>query len=139
LEISFQVMKLRVSENREKVAELAQEIAKLDNDILSVDIVDEPGHLVAGYSKVEGAQGGRSASKEVWQSVSFQQALFFSGKREVSGEEVVVIDKNEYEILLRSPEQGIIVVAIATNLAKTVAEILTTVERIRKLMESLSN
>ena len=139
MEISFQVMKLRVSENREKAAELAQEIAKLDNDILSVDIVDEPGHLVAGYSKVEGAQGGRSASKEVWQSVSFQQALFFSGKREVSGEEVVVIDKNEYEILLRSPEQGIIVVAIATNLAKTVAEILTTVERIRKLMESLSN
>lgn len=49
-----------------------------------------------------------------------------------------MIEKNEYQILLRAPEQGIIVIATAVNMKKSIAEILEIVEGIRKLIDSLS-
>lgn len=129
---------MKENEKTKKASELAKEIAKLDSDILSVEIIDEPGQIVAGYSKV-GGQEEKSSLKDVWRSVSFQQALFFSSKREASSEEVVVIDKNEYTILLRAPEAGIMVMATAVNLTKSVGDILKLVEAIRRLVDSFSN
>jgi len=124
------------SEKVKKAAGLAEEIARLDSDLLSVDVIDEPGHLLGDYIR-DGHEGERTPSKEVWQSASFQQALFFSGKHEASTEEVVVIEKNEYQILLRAPEQGIIVIATAVNMSKSIADVLTIVERIRKIINSV--
>ncbi len=129
-------MNQKISETPEKAMDLANQIMGLDNDILSVEIVDEPGHSIGSCIREE-YKRVRTASSDVWRSISFQQALFFSGRREASSEEIVVIDKNEYQLLLRSPEQGITVVAVANDVNKSVADILALVEGIRNLIDRI--
>lgn len=131
-------MKQKVGENPDMAKELAREISKLDSDILSVEIIDEPGHLTGswirdGYSRI------RSNAEEVWHTAPFQQALFFSGKREASNEEVLVVEENEYKLLLRSPEQGAIVLVVLGNFRRSIEEILKLVQNIRNTIDSISN
>lgn len=72
-------MNWKESEKTKRAAELAKQITALDGDLLSVEIIDEPGHLIGDYVQ-DGHKPLRTASKEAWQTASFQQALFFFRK-----------------------------------------------------------
>ncbi len=94
-------MRQSALESREKADELAREIARLNGGILSVGIIDEPGHSVGGYVKEE-LKATRSISKESWRSAGFQNALFFAGPQGADCEAVILIRNDEYEVLVQS-------------------------------------
>jgi len=122
-----------IIESAERAHDIAKEILQLNGNIFSVEIIDEPGHVLGGCVR-DTFKGLRSIENEAWQSVGFQQALFFSGKREAERHAVVLINKNEYVILLRSLERGVIVSATVAEVDKSISDVLAIIEGIRKIL-----
>lgn len=119
----------------ESANELAKSIAALDSEIISVVIIDEPGHALGGYIQ-DSHKSGRSISKEVWRSVGFQQALFFSERRSTDYEEIILVRKKEYEALIQFPEKKIILGIVAEKEKKPLDEMVVIIQKIREILNS---
>lgn len=120
-----------IIETAQTANELARKVAAMDSGIISIMIIDEPGHALGGYVQ-EQHKSERSVSKEVWRSVGFQQALFFSERHATDYQEVILVRKKEYEALIQFPEKRIILGILADKEKKSLEEIAKLIEKIRE-------
>ena len=121
-------------ESPQQANEFARRVVALSPRILSVEIIDEPGHCVGGHVKEE-LRATRSISKESWRSAGFQNAIFFAGPQGADCEAVVLVRKDEYEVLIQS-RRDMMIVDAAIDKNDSITDVATQSEKIREMLLS---